>query len=459
MKLYKLKVWRSSPFFSVFSILLLLLTISAACNKKPTDVAVSSIKLNMTSITFHAGETVELSATISPDNATYKTVTWSSSNTSIATVTDGKVTALAVGSTTIIAQCGNVKAECSVTVRPIDVTSIRLNKTSVMLHTGETVELTATVSPDNATDKTVTWSSSNTSISTVIDGEVTALAVGSTTITAQCGNIKAECSVTVSPIDVTSIRLNKTSVMLHTGETVELTATVSPDNATDKTVTWSSSNTRIATVTDGEVTALAVGSTTITAQCGNVKAECSVTVNPINVTSIRLNRTSVTLSTGETIELTATVSPDNATNKTVTWSSSNTSTATVTDGKVTALAVGSTTIIAQCGNVKAECSVTVSPINVTSIRLNRTSVSLSAGDIIELTATVSPDNATNKTVTWISSNTSIATVTDSKVTAVNIGSATITAKSNNGLSATCHISVVSKDVSAGGSEGTGEVEW
>ncbi len=207
------------------------------------------------------------------------------------------------------------------------------------------------------------------------------------------------------------------------------------------------------------MTALAVGSTTITAQCGNVKAECSVTVNPINVTSIRLNRTSVTLSTGETIELTATVSPDNATNKTVTWSSSNTSTATVTDGKVTALAVGSTTIIAQCGNVKAECSVTVSPINVTSIRLNRTSVSLSAGDIIELTATVSPDNATNKTVTWISSNTSIATVTDSKVTAVNIGSATITAKSNNGLSATCHISVVSKDVSAGGSEGTGEVEW
>ena len=205
MKLYKLKVWRSSPFFSVFSILLLLLTISAACNKKPTDVAVSSIKLNMTSITFHAGETVELSATISPDNATYKTVTWSSSNTSIATVTDGKVTALAVGSTTIIAQCGNVKAECSVTVNPINVTSIRLNRTSVSLSAGDIIELTATVSPDNATNKTVTWISSNTSIATVTDSKVTAVNIGSATITAKSNNgLSATCHISVVSKDVSA---------------------------------------------------------------------------------------------------------------------------------------------------------------------------------------------------------------------------------------------------------------
>jgi uncharacterized protein YjdB len=448
----KIVASRLRPFFLVVSVLLLIMCV--ACNKE--DELVSSIKLSQVSVTLSVDATVKLTATTFPDNATNSTVTWSSSNSSVATVTDGKVTAVAVGSATITAQCGDVKAECAVTVSPIEVKSIQLNKTSVTLSAGETAELTATVSPDNATNKTVTWSSSSTSVATVSNGKVTAVAVGSATITAQCGNVKAECAVTVSPIEVTSIQLDKTSVTLSAGETVELIATISPDNATDKTVTWSSSNGSVATVTNGKVTAVAVGSATIIAQCGNVKAECSVTVSPTEVTSIQLNKTSVTLFAGETVELTATLSPDNATNKTVTWSSSSTDVATVTNGKVTAVAVGSATITAQCGNVKAECSVTVSPIEVTSIQLDKTSVTLFAGETVELTATVSPDNATNKTVTWSSSNTSVATVSNGKVTAVAVGSATITAQSNNGHSATCRIDVV---VPPGGSEGTGEEEW
>ncbi|MDR0962665.1 MAG: Ig-like domain-containing protein, partial [Mediterranea sp.] len=121
---------------------------SVACSKededtsKPTPVTVSSIKLSQISVTLFAGETIELTATVSPENATNKTVTWSSSNTSVATVTNGKVTAVAIGSTTITAQCGNVKAECTVTVSPIEVTLIQLNKTSITLSAGETVELT-----------------------------------------------------------------------------------------------------------------------------------------------------------------------------------------------------------------------------------------------------------------------------------------------------------------------------
>ena len=341
---------------------------------------------------------------------------------------------------------------------PIAVSSVKLNKTSVTLSAGETVQLTATISPENATDKTVSWSSSNTNVATVTNGKVAAVAAGSATITAQAGNVKAECSVTVSPTEVTSITLNKTSVTLSAGETVQLTATISPENATDKTVSWSSSNTNVATVTNGKVAAVAAGSATITAQAGNVKAECSVTVSPTEVTSITLNKTSLTLSAGETVKLIATISPENATDKTVSWSSSNTNVATVTNGKVAAVAAGSATITAQAGNVKAECSVTVSPTEVTSITLNKTSLTLSAGETVKLIATISPENATDKTVSWSSSNTNVATVTDGEVTAVTAGSATITARSNNGYSATCRIVVVSKP-DAGGSEGTGEEEW
>ena len=136
---------------------------------------------------------------------------------------------------------------------------------------------------------------------------------------------------------------------------------------------------------------------------------------------------------------------------------------TARNGKVTAVAVGKATITAQIGNVKAECSVTVSPIEVTAITLSQTSVTLSAGESISLTATITPENATNKTITWSSSNTSVATVSNGKVsngkvTAVAVGKATITAQASNGLSSTCNIEVIRK-TPPGGSEGTGEVEW
>ena len=178
----------------------------------------------------------------------------------------------------------------------------------------------------------------------------------------------------------------------------------------------------------------------------------------IEVTSITLSQTSVTLSSGESVSLTATIAPENATNKTITWSSSNTSVATVSNGKVTAVAVGKATITAKIGNVKAECSVTVNPIEVTSITLSQTSVTLSSGESFTLTATIAPENATNKTITWSSSNTSVATVSNGIVTAVSVGKATITAKASNGLSSTCNIEVINK-TPPGGSEGTGEVEW
>ena len=199
----------------------------------------------------------------------------------------------------------------TLTVKPkyIDANAVTLNKSSLELLLGGSERLSATVSPDNATDKTVVWTSSDSGVATVdANGNVTAVAIGSATITASCGSVKAECKVTVLPIAVAGVTLNKTEIELFVGGSERLNATVSPDNATDKTVVWTSSDSDVATVdANGNVTAVAIGSATITASCGSVKAECKVTVLKKQQT-ITWSQTFADIMTGDTLELNATAS-------------------------------------------------------------------------------------------------------------------------------------------------------
>ena len=429
---------------------------SATCEVTVDPIAVTSVTLDKTSLSLTEGDSATLTATVKPDNATNKTVNWSSSNTSVATVdANGKVTAVKEGSATITAKAGEKSATCSVTVakKVVAVTSVSLNKTSLSLTEGDTATLTATVKPDNATNKTVTWSSSNTAVATVdASGKVTAVKEGSATITAKAGDKTATCAVTVAAkvIAVTSVTLDKTSLSLTEGDSATLTATVKPDNATNKTVTWSSSNTAVATVdANGKVTAVKEGSATITAKAGDKSATCTVTVakKVIAVTSVTLNKTSLSLTEGDSATLTATVKPDNATDKTVNWSSSNTAVASVdVSGKVTAIHEGEAKITAKAGDKSASCTISVSAkvIAVTSITLDQSSLSLTEGESAKLTATVKPDNATDKSVTWSSSDAAVATVNQSgKVSALKAGTATITAKAGD-KTATCAVIVSAK---------------
>ena len=164
------------------------------------------------------------------------------------------------------------------TVKAVPTASITLDKTELTLRPTEAAALTATVTPENTTD-TVVWTSSNDAVSTVKDGVVTAVKEGTATITAQCGSVKAECTVTVlPPVLATSVTLDKTALTLYEGDAATLTATVTPENTTDKTVVWTSSDDAAATVKDGVITAVKAGTVTITAQCGDVKAQCAVTV-------------------------------------------------------------------------------------------------------------------------------------------------------------------------------------
>ena len=156
----------------------LMLTGFLACEQEEQEIVVTSISLNHTSIDIPTSQTVHLLATILPENATNKTIVWTSSDEQIATVQEGIVTTLNIGRTIIKATCGDKSASCIVNVTPIDVESITLNAESSALKIGETVTLTATVKPDDATDKTVTWTTSDATVATVSDGIVTAKKVG-----------------------------------------------------------------------------------------------------------------------------------------------------------------------------------------------------------------------------------------------------------------------------------------
>ena len=266
---------------AAMSILLL-----AACKEnEPEKVLVESIAVTPDNVVMTVGDKDTLSVGYVPENAENKSVVWSSSDEAIVTVEEGVLTAVAAGDAVITADCDGVTDECTVTVneKDIEVESVELNKTEAELVVGETLRLEATVLPEEASGLTVTWSSSASEIVSVDDeGNVSALSEGKATITAEAGGVKATCDVTVSSasIPVESVTVSEESIEIKIGETFTLTATVLPENAEDKTVTWSSSDNAIATVSDdGVVTGVAVGNATIVAAAGQRTAVCSVKVS------------------------------------------------------------------------------------------------------------------------------------------------------------------------------------
>ena len=428
---------------------------SARCTITVQDktIAVESIVLSEDTLLLGIDDTATLIATIRPENATEREITWTSSNPEIATVSDqGEVVALQEGTCTVTVSAGGKSAECVVTVsrNVIPVKEVILSETSLTLKEGESYTLTATVTPADATERTVTWKSGNPDVATVSDeGKIEAVHTGICIITASAGGKVSECMITVTSetIAVEQITLSATSLSLKLGDSRTLTATVIPSDATDSQVTWSSSDPSVATVSDqGEVTAVRAGNCTITATAGGKSAACTVTVSTqeIPVERITLSSTSLSLKEGDSHKLTATVTPSDATDSQVTWSSSDPSVATVSDqGEVTAVRAGNCTITATAGGKSAACTVTVSTqeIPVERITLSSTSLSLKEGDSHKLTATVTPSDATDSQVTWSSSDPSVATVSDQgEVTAVRAGNCTITATAG-GKSATCTVRV------------------
>jgi len=252
----------------------------------------------------------------------------------------------------------------------VEVTGVKIkDKKDLQLSVNSSaVALQATVEPEDATDQTITWESSDLSVVTVEDGVVTPVGIGTATVTAKAGSFSDECSVSVNQetVAVTGVSLNAEELNLTVGEDpVTLVATVEPENAADKTVTWTSSDPAVATVADGIVTPVTMGTTTITVEAGGHSAKCTVYVKgaQVAVSGITLDKQELNLTVGEVSDpLVATVLPQDAMDKTVTWQSSDTKVATVDDnGAVTAVSAGSAVITAvtKDGNFSAACSVTV----------------------------------------------------------------------------------------------------
>ncbi len=414
-------------------------------------IPVNSINLNIDELTLIKGEQEQLTATVLPENATHNEVVWTSSDETVATVDDtGKITAIGSGTAVITAatENGEMTATCTVSVI-VPVQSIKLNKTSVTLEKGTEDILVATLLPEDATDKRITWSSSNESIVIIgNNGKIFAFNPGTAviTVTTEDGRYTAECEVTVR-VSVSSVSLNKNELSMTKGSNETLTATVLPEDATDKGIIWTSSDESVVTVdTTGKVTAVGAGQATVTATTadGGKTAECLVTVT-ISAESVELNKTSLVIEKGSEDILIATVLPEDSTNKAVRWTSSDESIIIVSNtGKIYALKTGSAVITAttEDGGYTAQCEITV-VISVNSVSINKETLTLVKGEDETLTATVSPEDATNKGVTWTSSDDSIVLVTGTgKIYALKAGTAVITATTaDGGHTASCEVTV------------------
>lgn len=191
------------------------------------------------------------------------------------------------------------------------------------------------------------------------DGTVTAISVGNASVRVTCGTLSAICNVTVSDVEIESVNLDKEQAELFIGETLQLTASLTPE--LDRVVTWISSDENIAEVDMfGLVEAVGLGNAVITVSCGGIDASCEITVNPVTSTSVTVEPSELILAVGEERSLNATVYPENTTDKSVIWSSSDESVAVVDEnGVVTAVAAGTAVVSAMNGENEGTCAVTV----------------------------------------------------------------------------------------------------
>ncbi|PID90790.1 MAG: hypothetical protein CSA97_01095 [Bacteroidetes bacterium] len=399
-----------------------------------------------------------------PSNATNQKVSWASSDASIASVDDaGKVTAKQEGTATITGttEDGGLQATCAVTVGD-KITNITLVPATKTLKVGEDVAVSAAVEPATSTAKLL-WNSSDASVATVsVDpndshlANIKAVGEGECDITASSpdGTVAGTCHIVAEPVAVTGINITPETYELQVDETATPTVSIEPSNATNKGVSWSVAPAGLAKVTGGKIIAMSAGTATLTAttEDGGFTATCTVEISDkptgwVDVDGVSLDATALEMKVGEEKSLVATVEPEDASDKTVSWESDNEDVITVdTEGKLTAVGTGTAivTVTTKHGMQTAECTVNVyAATPVESVSLDATSLELKVGEEKSLVATIAPEDATIKTVSWASSDESVATVDASgKVVAVAAGTATITVTTVSGAkSADCTVTV------------------
>lgn len=418
-----------------------------------SQLEITSVKMEKNTIELELGGSYTMPVKYYPENARDNTLNWFSSNEKVVTVENGVIKVVGAGTCMVTVKSNNGNLDtCLVKVKGAvtsDVEEITFDSSVVELSVGVEYIINYSTIPTGV-DEEIVWESTDPDVATVLNGVVKTVKEGNTTITAKGGDKEASLAVTVKKsVEETNpqtITLNQSEISLFVGDGYTLTAVVKPDDANDEKITWTSSDTKVAVVDEkGNVKTLALGTATITAKTSNdVYQTCTVNVvrkadgGNLNEATIVLNTSNLFMNVGDTSQLIETITPQGS--GSVTWESSDPTVATVENGLVKALQNGKTTITVKLENGnEATCLVNVSSNNIVKVillQMNARNVTLKVGGSSQLSVNVIPSNATNKTVTWSSDNTSVAEVDENgKVTAKKAGVANITAKSVDGISA------------------------
>jgi uncharacterized protein YjdB len=442
-------------------------------------IHVTGITLDKTEVTVEEGKTASVIASITPTTANDKVLVWSSDNTSVATVSSSMDPATSSSKGTIK---GLAEGTATITVYSHDEPSIKKTCTVKVIKAVSNIELTAPTLYNNGVDNikyvayeitpsgdyssTWKWTSSDPSKITVDQtGKVTGVSVGTSVITLTIGSATKSCTVSYSDLPVTDINLSASDLKIFVGEQTTLTASLVPTNPTNKKVSWTSNSPGVAEL-QGTVTNVNAGTVTIkgksagtaiitvTSADGNHTKQCTIEVEPVAVTEVRLDKASMDILVGERFTLTSSVNPSNATYKNLEWSTSNASVVKllgeasgVLPGTMSLEAVGigeaTITVASVDGIHKASCVVKVQPYHVTGVSMDTSTLLLEINESKTLGYTIFPSNATDKAVTWTSSKPSVATVDSTgKVVATGPGAAEITVTTHDGgFTATCKVTV------------------
>ncbi len=445
--------------------------IKAECNVivSDTDVGVNRIEINTKKINLTIGESYPITYKLSPRNATLHSIEYVVSDDNIIKVSNiGKVIALSKGRAivTVIDKISGVKASVEVEVynkneivenndskTVKEPKSISLLPKSISLNIGASRKIEVSINPTNANPK-VTWRSLNTDIATVnSDGIVIGRSEGTTKIVGTTVNgLDDYIDVTVGTdvINVKGITVLPTSMELKVGETKEFSYDISPLDATDQGVMISSSDDNIIRISNNKVTALKEGTTDINFKTvdGGYKATIKVKVlsrtKIVNEKDLTVKPSSINIPVGGSFEVEAKISPVDATYKELNWKSNDPNVATVNNGLIVGVSPGKTEIVVSTINKKItkRIVVNVSKVEIKEITLDKSNEVMKVGETLSLIKTVNPTSASNQTVYWDSSNTSVAIVNSNGVIkAVGVGRATITVRTSNGKVASCLIEV------------------
>lgn len=384
----------------------------------------------------------DLNMQISPSSVTYQDLIFTSSDESVATVEAGIVKGIAKGEANItIKGLNGYEVQTKIIVSGVADTKIEILKEDFSMHVNEIVGLKVRFTPTYVTDNSVIWSSSDETIATVTqNGVVTALKEGTVQITGTSANgNKDTITIIVEPPVVTSIKIYLFSKTIKVGQIINLDSlTVSPSNVDLTKLIYTSSDENVATIDNyANIKGIGEGTATLRVSSPNGNIFDEVTIKVVNVEATTINISSnLSINIGDSFQLEPEILPLNTTNKTLKYTSTNELIATIDEkGKISTHNVGVTIVTITCGTIKKEVSVSVLPIEATSIKIDLAILEMNMNESKTLNVSIAPENVTYPNVIWKSNDNSICTVYNGVVKALNPGYTIVEATLENGVSA------------------------